>query len=67
LKKGTGTTVFSLREYRFNTNRNFVHLGLAMTEADRQNIVAKARGVNPNIAIFQVTRNANRDLAFKHF
>jgi hypothetical protein len=37
-----------------------------MTKADRQDLVAKARGVNPNIAIFQVTRNANRELGFKH-
>jgi hypothetical protein len=40
---------------------------MAMNKEDRQDIVAKAKGINPNITIFQVTRNADRKLGFKHF
>jgi hypothetical protein len=42
-----------------------LYLGLAMAKEDKQDIIAKAKAVNPNIAIFQVSRDANRKLAFK--
>jgi|SRR5215467_14341247 len=42
-----------------------LYLGLAMATEGKQDIVAKAKAVNPNIAIFQVSRDAGRKLAFK--
>jgi Protein of unknown function (DUF2971) len=41
-----------------------LYLGLAMTKADKNDIAAKAKSVNPKIAIFQADRDANRQLAF---
>jgi hypothetical protein len=42
-----------------------LYLGLAMTKSDKNDIVAKAKTVNPKIAIFQVDRDANRKLTFR--
>ena len=42
-----------------------LYLGLAMTQADKNDIVVKAKAVNPKIAIFQASRDANKKLTFK--
>jgi DNA-dependent RNA polymerase auxiliary subunit epsilon len=42
-----------------------LYLGLAMAKADKDDIVAKAKAVNPKIAIFQGDRDANSKLVFK--
>jgi hypothetical protein len=41
-----------------------LYLGLAMTKEDKEEIVAKARELNPEIAIFQAGRDANAKLTF---
>jgi len=41
-----------------------LYLGLAMEQRDKKEIVAMARAVNPQIAIFQVKRNADGQLGF---
>jgi hypothetical protein len=42
-----------------------LYLGLAMSDADKRDIVALARAVNRNIKIFQASRNAEKKLTFK--
>jgi hypothetical protein len=42
-----------------------LYLGSAMTKDDKDDIVAKAKAVNPNIAIFQAGRDAKNKLSFK--
>jgi hypothetical protein len=42
-----------------------LYLGLAMTTEARQEIIGKAKAVNPNIAIFQTSRDANQMLIFQ--
>ncbi len=42
-----------------------LYLGSAMTTDDKDDIVAKATAVNPNIAIFQAGRDAKSKLSFK--
>jgi hypothetical protein len=42
-----------------------LYVGLAMTKADKDDIVAKAKAINPKIVIFQASRDANKKLAFK--
>ena len=44
-----------------------LYLGLAMEKADLEEIVSKARAVNPDIAVFQANRNENGKLNFDHF
>jgi hypothetical protein len=41
-----------------------LYLGLAMTKDDKEEIVAKVRALNPEIAIFQAGRDANTRLTF---
>jgi Protein of unknown function (DUF2971) len=41
-----------------------MYLGFAMDQKDRDAIVAKARTVNPNIAVFQAQRDAKGTIAF---
>ena len=41
-----------------------LYLGLAMTKEDREEIVTKAKALNPEIAIFQADRDANTKLTF---
>lgn len=41
-----------------------LYLGLAMTKGDRDDIVTKAKELNPKIAIFQAARDANTRLTF---
>jgi hypothetical protein len=41
-----------------------LYLGLAITKADKADIVAKARAINPNIRIFQADRDAQKKLTF---
>lgn len=41
-----------------------LYLGLAMTKEDKDDIVAKAKALNPEIAIFQAARDANTSLIF---
>jgi hypothetical protein len=40
-----------------------LYLGLAMDEADRADILAKAKALNPGIAVFQMKRGADGKLA----
>jgi Protein of unknown function (DUF2971) len=40
-----------------------LYLGLAMDEADRADILAKAKALNPGIAVFQMKRSADGELA----
>lgn len=42
-----------------------LYLGLAMTSEDREDIVIKAKAINPAIEIFQASRGANRALTFE--
>jgi hypothetical protein len=39
-------------------------IGLAMTDSDRRDILAKAKATNPNIKIFQTNRDAQKKLTF---
>jgi hypothetical protein len=39
-----------------------LYLGLAMTEADKGDILAKAKGLNPKIAVFQMKRDKDGKL-----
>jgi hypothetical protein len=41
-----------------------LYLGLAMTKEDKDDIVAKAKALSPEIAIFQAARHANTRLTF---
>jgi DNA polymerase III epsilon subunit-like protein len=41
-----------------------LYLGLAMDNADKANILAEAKAVNPDIAVFQAKRDAHGTLAF---
>ena len=41
-----------------------IYLGLAMEAADRDEIVARAMAVNPDIAIFKAKRDAKGAIAF---
>ncbi len=42
-----------------------LYLGLAMNQKNKEEIVAKAKGLNPKIAIFQVTRDLKGAITFK--
>jgi hypothetical protein len=42
-----------------------LYLGLAMTNSDRADIVAKAKAINSNITIFRTDRDAQRKLTFR--
>ena len=42
-----------------------LYLGLAMTKENKEEIIDKARAVNPDIAILQTSRSADRTLAFQ--
>ncbi len=42
-----------------------LYLGMAMTKDNKNDIVAKAKAVNPNIAIFQSERDVKKNLLFK--
>jgi DUF2971 family protein len=44
-----------------------LYLGLAMSKENKDEIVALAKAVNPNIVIFQASRGANRALTFQKF
>lgn len=41
-----------------------LYLGLAMTMANKEDIVSKARALNPEISVFQVERDADTKLTF---
>ncbi len=41
-----------------------LYLGLAMTKEDKEDMVSKAKALNPEISIFQVGRDANTKLTF---
>jgi Protein of unknown function (DUF2971) len=41
-----------------------LYLGLAMTKTDKDEIVSKAKALNPQIATFQASRDANAKLTF---
>ena len=41
-----------------------LYLGLATTSEDKDELVSKARALNPEISVFQACRDANRKLAF---
>ena len=41
-----------------------LYLGLAMKKLDKDDIVTKAKAVNPKIAVFQGSRDANKKLTF---
>jgi hypothetical protein len=41
-----------------------LYLGLAMDAKDREYIVARAKALNPNIAVFQAKRDATGGIAF---
>ena len=41
-----------------------MYLGVAMDNKDKDEIVARAKAVNPNIAIFQAKRDAKGAIAF---
>ena len=43
-----------------------LYLGLAMDKADLDEILGKARAVNPKIAVFQTKRSADGRLIFDH-
>jgi hypothetical protein len=42
-----------------------LNLGMAMKKVDKDDIIAKAKSVNPNIKLFQTTRAPDRKLSFK--
>jgi hypothetical protein len=42
-----------------------LYLGLVMSKENRDEIIGKAKAVNPNIAIFQTSRSANQTLTFQ--
>lgn len=42
-----------------------LYLGLVMSKENKDEIIGKAKTVNPNIAIFQTSRGANQTLAFQ--
>lgn len=42
-----------------------LYLGLIMTKQNKDEIIGKAKAVNPNIAIFQTSRGANQTLTFQ--
>lgn len=42
-----------------------LYLGLAMTPDNKADIIGKAKAVNPNIVIFQTSRDATRALKFE--
>ena len=42
-----------------------LYLGLAMTKQNKDEIIGKAKAVNPKIAIFQTFRDANQTLTFQ--
>jgi hypothetical protein len=42
-----------------------LYLGRAMTEASKEDSIGKAKGVNPNIAIFQTSCDADQRLTFQ--
>ena len=42
-----------------------LYLGLVMSKENKDEIIGKAKAVNPNIAIFQTSRSANRTLTFQ--
>ena len=42
-----------------------LYLGLAMSKESKEEIIGKAKAVNPNIAIFQTSRGANQTLTFQ--
>ena len=44
-----------------------LYLGLAIDPADRTDFVAKAKAVNPQIAIFQADRDKGKKLIFRQF
>lgn len=41
-----------------------LYLGLAMIQEDRDDIVAKAKALNPHIVVFQARRGTNDKLVF---
>lgn len=43
-----------------------LYLGLAMEEADAEQVIAMALTVNPNIEIFKVTRRSDGSFGFEH-
>ncbi len=44
-----------------------LYLGLAMTKEDKEDMVSKAKALNPEISIFQAGRDANTKLIFNRF
>jgi Protein of unknown function (DUF2971) len=42
-----------------------LYLGTAMTNADKQDVVAKAKALNPKITVFQAKRNSSGGLVFE--
>ncbi|WP_338832654.1 DUF2971 domain-containing protein [Bradyrhizobium sp. 27S5] len=41
-----------------------LYLGAAITDADKQDLVAKAKGLNPKIAVFQATRDGSASTGY---